>query len=144
MADEFEIGGHAYRAGKMPLMEKFHVSRRLAPVLAGMVKTGEVEAGGTGAMAAIADAVAKMPQEDADYVVSQCLAAAEIRQGDRWTAVSRNGRVMFDFIDLPDMMRIVMGVLTENLGAFFPGTLSVSTAAVPTPPTSSSSVSQTA
>lgn len=151
MADEFEVNGHMYRAGKMPLMEKFHVGRRLAPVLSDLMK-GAAPAGAEAAsstdgavtmMSAVAEAVSKLPQADADYIIDQCMSVVHVKDKEHWFKVWRSGRSSYDFIDLPDLLQIVMGVLQENLGAFFPANPSPSTDTAETSPTSSLSLSQT-
>jgi len=145
MSSDSEINGHSYRFNRMPLMVKFHVARKVAPLMADIVAANGAASGNTGLFSGIAEAVARMPQEDADMVLSACLSNTEIRQGDRWFRVAQpSGTVMYDFIDLPDVMQIVLGSLQENLGAFFPASPSTSIEGGPTSPGSISSPSPAA
>ena len=138
MADEIKINGHNFLIGRMAVMDKFHVARRLGPVLSGLMKSAAPGAAPGDMMAGIAAAVAAIPQDDADFVINHCLAVTKYVQDGRPFPVMRNDMMMYDFIDLPDMMQIVFAVLQENLGAFFPVGPSTSTAeASPSPSTSS-------
>lgn len=118
---EFEINGASYRAQQMDAMKQFHVVRRLAPLMgefAGL-KSAEPEK----AFEAIASAVSKMSDADADYVIGTCLDSVERQAGNQWGKIRVSGRLMYADLPLPDMLQIVWQVLQGNLGSFFPALL---------------------
>lgn len=142
---ELQIGERSYRTGKLNAFKQLHVARRVAPVLMSLGKSLELLLGSVEskkdetqaappsedvsikdakAMVAIlplAEALAAMREEDVDYVINSCLAVCEIQQGNGWQRVQAgNGRLMFDFIELPAMMELTMAVIRENLVPFFP------------------------
>jgi hypothetical protein len=146
---ELEIGGRTYRTGKLNAFKQLHVARRVAPVMMSIGKTLEVVLGsiekqkpveGDGeppvpskedlkvedaramvAMLPLAQSMAAMKEEDVDYVLNACLSVCDLKQGDGWQRVqATNGRLMFDFIDLPVMMELAITVIKENLVPFFP------------------------
>lgn len=150
---ELPIGERTYRTGKLNAFKQLHVARRVAPVMMSLGKTLELVLGATPAkkandaeaeglasvqpedttkadanamvaMLPLAEALAAMKEEDVDYVINACLAVCELKQGDAWQRVQAgNGRLMFDFIDLPIMMELTMTVIKENLVPFFPSPL---------------------
>jgi hypothetical protein len=119
---EFTVNGHNYRAGRLDARTAFHVAKSFAPVflwLAQMKKGGPdadvppPERFGQ-AMVAVS---AGVPKEAADFVLDTCLGVAvrEQAQGAGWSAVrSSNGRLMFEDIDLGEMMQIVRHVAEHN------------------------------
>lgn len=145
---ELPIGEKLYRTGKLNAFKQLHVARRVAPVLLSMGKSLELilgmaaqkkteaegleskpakedisraDAQAIVAVLPLAEAFAAMKEEDVDYVINACLSVCELRQGDAWQRVqASNGRLMFDFIDLPVMMELAMAVIKENLVPFFP------------------------
>ena len=126
--DGFQVGGIAYRAGKMNAIKQFHVMRRLLPVLAPMLSDlqaaaseprGSIEA----ALPKIAEGIAALSDENAEFVLGQCLAVVQRQraQGTGWDAIWNVGarRLMFEDIDLSAMLMIVAEVIGENLSGFF-------------------------
>lgn len=69
------------------------------------------------------DALAAMPEDDANYVMTKCLAVVQRRpiEGGMWGKVCPNKTVMFDDMDLSVMLPLVIAVLRVNLGAFIGG-----------------------
>ena len=131
MSGIVEINGQSYRIGRLDAKKQFHVARRLAPLLAGLGGALKGEAKGFAEMVSpIAEALAKMSDEDSDYVIDTCLAVVARQQGSDWAGVmARNGGLMFQDIDLPAMLRLAVAVIQHNLGSFFPGGPSTLTAA---------------
>ncbi|OWT69211.1 MULTISPECIES: phage tail assembly chaperone [unclassified Achromobacter] len=121
---EFAIKGVNYRSGRLSAMQQFHVARRVAPALTGLVAA----LGGNApskddfaqALAPLADAVARMPDADAEYVMGACLGVVS-RQTDAttWAPVWRSGQIAFDDIDVGAMMQIAAKVIQDNLGNIF-------------------------
>jgi len=117
------INNQNYRIGRLSALAQFHVSRRLGPVLA---VTGSSLAGLKNAsdldfadiLEPIMGIVASMPDADVDYILFTCLSVVTKQQGDAWAPVSVGNRLMFEDLDMPDMLRLVFQCLKENLGNF--------------------------
>lgn len=123
MSGIVEINGQSYRIGRLDAKKQFHVARRLAPLLAGLGGALKGEAKGFAEMVApIAEALAKMSDEDTDYVIDTCLAVVARQQGEGFQSVMvKGGGLIFQDIDLPAMLQITVAVIQQNLGSFFPG-----------------------
>jgi hypothetical protein len=131
MSGIVEINGQSYRIGRLDAKKQFHVARRLAPLLAGLGGALKPEAKGFAELVSpIAEALAKMSDEDTDYVLDTCLMVVQRQQGEGWQNVMvKGGGLMFQDIDLPTMLRLAVAVIQQNLGSFFPGGPSTLTAA---------------
>ena len=128
---EVTVGDNTYRIGKLPAMTQFHVVRRIGPVLASMgVSITEMAASGKSLrndgdllsiMGTVSDVVARMSNEDVEYVIYSCLEVVKRQQGERFMPVM-TGRTNFQFQDIgmDTMLRLTIEVLKENLGNFFP------------------------
>jgi len=126
MSLEFNHGGHAYRAGKLPAMKQFHIVRRLAPLLPGVAASGIKPDASAEDMAAIltplATGLATMSDADAEYVLMTCMEAVERKQSaGGWARVVVGDRLMFEDIDMAGMLHIAWQVLQHNLSGFFAG-----------------------
>lgn len=127
---EVQIGDNVYQIGKLAAMTQFHCVRRIGPVLAVMGvsitemaaagKTMNDEADMLSIMGTVSDVVAKMSNEDVEYVIYACLAVVRRRQGERFMPVMTGKSFQFQDIDMNAMMRLTVEVLKENLGGFFP------------------------
>lgn len=69
------------------------------------------------------DALAAMPEQDADYVITKCLAVVQRRPADggSWAKVCPTKHLMFDDMDMSVILPLVITVLRVNLGAFMAG-----------------------
>jgi hypothetical protein len=126
-----EAGGNEYRFGKLNAMQQFHVARRLGPAL--IVAGISVEMLSKGVLAAADDLVAmagpvvsvisQMPDTEVNYVIHTCMSIVQRRQGDKWARVMTpdNTHFMFDDMDMPVMIKLVIEVLKANLANFLPG-----------------------
>lgn len=136
-----QIGANSYRITKMTAMSQFHVSRRLGPILATMGISLQTLSGGFkpdvmdfAAVLGPATAVmAKMTDEDANYIIFNCLSVVTRKQGDGWAAVSTDSGLMFDDIEMPEMIRLVVDVLHFNLGNFLQGLVDDASSPSPSP-----------
>lgn len=122
MMSEIKIGDHLYRIGRLDARKQFHVARRLAPVLAGL--SGGAEKSGGGLMKQlmpIADALSKMADEDVDYVLDTCLSVCQrAQQGGQYAPVTaHNGGLMFQDIDMAQMIQLTVAVIQGNMAGFF-------------------------
>lgn len=122
MSDLTEVGGQQYRIGRLDAKKQFHVARRLAPLLAGLGGALQGESKGFAELVApIAYALSKMSDEDTDYVIDTCLAVIQRQSNNQWASVMvRNGGLMFQDIDMAQMLQLTVAVIQGNLGNFFP------------------------
>lgn len=148
---ELEINNVKYRTGKLTAMEQFHVMRRLAPLLSGLgeslaklpVPNGNDTAPEDSelwtAIGPVADVLAKMSDNDTEYVLKHCLAKVTRFNGQGWGQIMAGGNIMFeDEIDLSAMMQLTISTIQENLASFFPAAPVNNSVADSTPPSTSS------
>jgi len=131
MATQIELNGHEYSLGRMSAMQQFHVSRRIAPIIpalipvflrfreSGKAPTEDLE-GMAVALQPLADGLAALKDEDAEYVIGACLSVVQRKQPTGWARVW-NGGLMFDDMDLATILPLVVQVITANLGPFIQG-----------------------
>ncbi|PVZ79515.1 hypothetical protein C9426_33240 [Serratia sp. S1B] len=129
---EFEINGQQYRANKLNVFDQLRVSRKLLPVLSGLLgelkvlkqlKSGQItldDAFKT-ALPAIAQTLADLSDEDSNAIIHPCLSVVLRQQGSNYVAIFNNGQLMFDDIDLMSMLQIVARVVGDSLGNFWGG-----------------------
>ncbi|CUI99238.1 hypothetical protein HMPREF3069_19870 [Achromobacter xylosoxidans] len=140
MAQELDLNGHRYSIGKLSAKQQFHVSRRIAPIVPTLIPVFVcLAAGGRGitedpggmadVLQPLADGLAAMKDEDADYVLDTCMQAVQRRQEHGWTAIwSAGQRVpMFQDIDLSVMLPLALRVIVGSLGPFIQGLLTSQT-----------------
>ncbi len=145
---EFEIKGVNYRANKLGVFEQLKVSRKLLPILAGLVSDfGSIKsllpASGVEELfnpeegdktvnldhlepifntllPRIADELSKLSEDDTNAIIHPCLAVVGRQNGKTWAPVFRSGELMFDDIDLFSMLQLVARVVADSLGNFLP------------------------
>ena len=127
---EFEIKGVNYRASKLSVFDQLKVSRKLLPVLAGMLgdfqsiksatQGGDVYKALETALPKIADSLAEMSEEDTNAIIFPCLSVVARQNGKVWAPVMSQNELMFDDIDLMSMLQIVGRVVGDSLGNFLP------------------------
>lgn len=127
---EFEIKGVNYRASKLSVFDQLKVSRKLLPVLAGMLgdfqgikaatQGGDVYKALETALPKIADSLAEMSEEDTNAIIFPCLSVVARQNGKIWAPVMSQNELMFDDIDLMSMLQIVGRVVGDSLGNFLP------------------------
>ncbi len=158
---EFQINGVNYRANKLGVFEQLKVSRKLLPILAGLLSDfgsfkdllpaggvkallsadGEVERSSLDKLEPvfstlfprIADELSKLSEEDTNAIIHPCLAVVVRENGKSWTPVFRSGELMFDDIDLFGMLQLVARVVADSLGNFLPELPTNETADQPAP-----------
>lgn len=124
-----EVGGNSYRIGKMNALSQFHVSRRLGPILATMGVSLQTLSGGfkpdlmdfAAVLGPATAMMAKMTDEDTNYIIFNCLSVVARKQGEGWANICSDGGLMFEDIEMPDLIRLVVDVLHHNLGNFLQG-----------------------
>lgn len=132
-----KVEGTEYRIGKLDVFDQFHIARRLAPLLAtlgtALLDRPVVSLEGDTAkessdrflslaLSPLAEAIAKMSNADADFIIHTCLAVCYRKVDPQgWAPVQVNGKTLaYDDITLTILMGLVVNVIEENLGSFFP------------------------
>lgn len=140
-----EINGIDYSIGRLNAVDQFHVSRKIAPIVPKLmpiiteVAKGDLtkvlesinqdEDGNLSdlgdlqpladALSPLMDAIAQMPEDDVNYIIYKCLSVA--KRGS--AAVCRNNTIMFDDIDMTQVLPLVIATIRINLGNFIQGLL---------------------
>lgn len=136
--EPFPVGEYQYICAKLPARKQFHVVRRLGPILAKLVAKMQAEGMDLSKMSksedmddnqiigvvlpALTDGFAAMTDADADFVLTTCLAVCkrQDKTSQMWTAITTpDGQLMYDDIDLSQMLNLVLRVVGDNLTAFF-------------------------
>lgn len=143
---QFEIKGIRYSAHKLSVFDQLKVSRKLLPVLAGLLaefgsiqnllpKSEPVPGEDTEKVSdftryapvfekllpVVADKLAMLSEEDTNAIIFPCLAVVQRAHGkDRWVPVAQGNELAFDDIDLFSMLQIVGRVVGDSLGNFLP------------------------
>ncbi|WP_228748449.1 phage tail assembly chaperone [Acinetobacter towneri] len=136
------IGGHDYAIGRLNALDQLHVSRKIAPIVPNImpilteVAKGDLEKviesieadenaelGGleplAKALEPFMEAIAKMPEEDVNYVIYKCLSV--VKRGG--AVVCRGESIMFDDLDMNHLLPLTVAVIRTNLGNFIQGLL---------------------
>lgn len=136
MAVDLEIKGHTYRVGKLSALSQLHVSRKVAPLLPPLVALWEqalkAEKPLQESLTEVAelsvpllDGLSKLPDEQIEYVISECMAVVMRRDGNAafpvWGANAR--APMYDDIDMAVMLQLTARVIADSLGPFIDGWL---------------------
>ena len=136
------IGGHDYSIGRLNAHDQLHVSRKIAPidpnimpiltevakgdlekVIASIETDENAELAGleplAKALEPFMEAIAKMPEDDVNYVIHKCLSVVK-RNG---SVVCRGESIMFDDLDMNHLLPLTVAVIRTNLGNFIQGLL---------------------
>jgi len=146
---DIEIRGIKYRAGKLSAMKQLHVSRKIAPLVptllpimlglasskgAAQLPDADV-ADGTDSgsnllsrpqlLQPFADGLASLPDEQAEYVIGECLAVVQRFQGNAWFSIwaAAAKQPTYEDIDLAVMIELSVKVIADSLGPFIAGWL---------------------
>lgn len=137
MFTQAEVEGTTYQIGRLSPRKSFHVARRLAPFFGAIMPhlhalfmptedgkpptVDDFAVRGAIIVPSIANVLAEMKDEDADYIFDNCLAVVHLRQDRTLTPVmNANGVMQFDNIDMKAMLLLSAEVIKFNLGDFFP------------------------
>ncbi|HIF6258333.1 hypothetical protein HB664_20495 [Enterobacter sp. DNB-S2] len=143
---ECNINGVEYRAAKLNVFDQLKVTRKLLPLLAGMMADfgsirsllpadGKVDSKNFDELKPvfetllprIADELASMKEEDTNAIIHPCLSVVARKNGTVWTPVFNSGELMFDDINLLIMLQLVARVVADSLGNFLPVSLTSAT-----------------
>ncbi|CNK98278.1 phage tail assembly chaperone [Yersinia enterocolitica] len=125
---EIEIKGIKYRMAKLNVFDQLKVSRKLLPILAGVVSdfrqlkasiyVKDTDAALEMALPKIADAVASLSDEDTNAIIFPCLKVVSREHANSWVPVITQDVMAFDDIDLLTMLSLVARVVADSLGNF--------------------------
>lgn len=136
------INGHEYTIGRLNALDQLHVSRKIAPIVPTImpiiseVAKGDldetlkaIEAGDdaeiaeleplTEALMPLMEAFANMPEDDVNYITYKCLSVVK-RNG---AVVCRGQTIMFDDMEMGQILPLIVAVVRTNLGNFIQGLL---------------------
>lgn len=131
---DFEHDGKHYIIGRVDAIEQFHLFRRLTPLISSMgVEMFKLLTGGKDVAsmtrtdwmvvaAPLLGEMAKMPQEDVNYLISGCLRVVRIKDGAVVAPVFNDqaGVLLRQDLGMPTMLRLIIEVLRHNMSDFFP------------------------
>ena len=140
--EQIEIGGQSYTIGRLNALDQFHVSRKIAPIIPTIMPIiAEIAKGDLAktlesidenepaeldslsplgkALEPFMEAFAKMPEEDANYVIHKCLSMVK-RNG---AVVCRGQSIMFDDLDMDQILPLIIAVIRVSLSNFIQGLL---------------------
>lgn len=125
---EFDIKGNTYQIRKLSVFDQFKVSRKLLPVLSGMlsdfqgIKALVAKKDATSIMEKvlpkIAQSLSDLSEDDANAVIFPCLAVTYRKHAKGWVPVFQDGVLAFDDMDMLEMLQIVGRVVGDSLGNF--------------------------
>jgi len=129
---QFPCGKFTYRAGTIDARSQFHIVRRLAPFLTGMLSVLSNFSSAEGVknisreqamlvVPGLVDVLSKMDDETADYVIFGLLKTVtrQESQGLGWAPVSKGDSLMYADISMPEMLTLAARSLMVNMGDFF-------------------------
>ncbi|WP_147199263.1 phage tail assembly chaperone [Pantoea sp. MBD-2R] len=127
---EVDIADVNYRIAKLDVFQQLKVSRKLLPLLAGMLSdVGTLKAAAAEGdlykalektLPTIAQTLADMSEEDTHAILHPCLSVVSRQQAKGWAPIFSQGVLMFDDLDLVTMLKLVMRVVEDSLGSFLP------------------------
>ncbi|MCT6998735.1 phage tail assembly chaperone, partial [Salmonella enterica] len=125
---------------KLDVFQQLKVTRKLLPVLAGMmsdfgsirsllpadgkidtVKFDQLKPVFETLLPRIAEELSSLTEEDTNAIIHPCLAVVARQNGNAWVPVFNSGQLMFDDIDLFSMLQLVARVVADSLGNFLQG-----------------------
>lgn len=113
---EFSVGSATYRATKMDVFMQYDVARKWAPILIWVASSKDKTFKPADFARAFCAVSSPIPKEDSDYVLGLCLDT--VKRGGAGSAdfapIRVSNKLMFDDIELPQMLEIVYHVLKLN------------------------------
>lgn len=136
MEHKFEVNGRQYTTRKLNAFKQFHIVRRIAPLLSEMLPLLQTLVKDRKQFDALTEeqkfekiapivpvvlnGLASLKDEDADHVLHGLLGSVEVQQvAGNWAPVYANGMLMFQDLQLPDLLQIAGHAFMHNLSGFF-------------------------
>jgi len=133
---QFTVNGHDYATTKMRVLDQLNLTRRLAPAIGvGISKIGvsgmkdavteeltkeQAEERAIALVPIFLEVYASLSEDDANWITMKCLECVQRRSDQGYAFVARSGEIMFDDIELPEILQLIGHVIRENLASFFP------------------------
>lgn len=117
-----DILGQSYEIGKMPAMKQMLILKRIAPVVGPLqtIAANFDEKAPEGALQAVGDAVAALPDESVEFVTKACLDVCHKKQaGGGLAPISKDGALMYPDLDLLTILSLCAHALIYNFKDFF-------------------------
>lgn len=117
-----EVANKEYEVGKLSALDQFHVLRRLMPTIAAVgVTAAQLKSFNWMEMLGpISDALSKMTDDEANYLIFKCLSVVRRRDGEMLARVTTpDGQLMYQDMDMMTMIRLVVEVVKFNHSGFF-------------------------
>ncbi|TCB73202.1 phage tail assembly chaperone [Acinetobacter sp. ANC 4177] len=139
---QITLSNKNYTIGRLNALDQLHVSRKIAPIIPNLIPIiGEVAKGGlakvielietgkeddiesldlsnldglSAALSPLMNAIAEMSEADTNYVIHKTLSVVH-RDG---AVLCRNESIMFDDLDMGQILPLVIAVIRHNLGNF--------------------------
>ncbi|MNR86943.1 hypothetical protein D3C71_1163810 [compost metagenome] len=139
---QITISGKNYTIGRLNALDQLHVSRKIAPIIPSLIPLiSEVAKGGlskvieslesgddvelenidlkeldglSSALSPLMDVIAGMSEDDTNLVIHKCLSVVN-RDG---ALLCRGESIMFDDLDMMQILPLVVAVIRKNLGNF--------------------------
>ena len=129
---ETTLNNHNYRINGLNTFDQAKVLKRISPMvpviasvlidLAHRAKTDEDQEISFNDIAVMAkpviDVFSAMPDDDMEFVLKICLSAVMIQVGKEWHPVMSSGQLMYDHIDMADMMVMAYLVIRDDISNF--------------------------
>jgi hypothetical protein len=121
---DYDEGTVRYRAGVLDAFKQLYVAKRLAPILKGFAVIDAADPGAAFASSLdkFLDAISGLKDEDLQFIISTCLSVASKQDGKTWVRLTAtNGALMFEDMNLVEMLTICFHVVKANLAGFTRG-----------------------
>ena len=132
---DFEVAVKKFKLSKIDVFQQFHIARRIGPMLAelmpAMATMSKIQIGSMSQddqfnqfakMAApFMAGLAKMSDDEANYVLFRLLSSAEVHQPEfgSWAKVATHTGIMMQDLELGTLAQIVGRAFMYNLSGFF-------------------------
>jgi hypothetical protein len=115
---DVELSGCEYRVGNLPVIDQFHLARKLTPIMAGIAGKDEGDV-----LAVLSGIMGEMSVEDSNFILFGLLkcVSKKLEGGIGWAPIAKGQTLMYNDIILPDLIKLAFEALQENLGSFLPG-----------------------
>lgn len=135
---EITLQDKNFRIGKLSALQQFYVFKRLSPVLPAIaIGIGSLKSFAdadskeermpnnelVGLFSPIIDVFSKIPDDEMDFILKTSLSVVQIQSGKEWHPVAVNGQIMYDSIDVADMLTLVYYVNRDDILNFIQKTV---------------------
>lgn len=120
MNDTFTIGEHTYSAVKMDAFRALHVARRLSPIVGQLVLLSNGTLNPKDAVLPLMEGIARMSDEDFDYVRDSCLSVVTRVIDGRLHPIFNSKAKLLQYQDIKpkECLEIIFTVVMDNLSDF--------------------------